>query len=292
MSFHFQPAADSSDEDEVDLSAWQGAATKKPKASPRPPPPAPVAPTAPMYAPAGDEEDEDNINISTFQQPQTARSSTGPEIVNLDDDEDDEPMGLSIDGGEDKSESETPQIISDTRTPARSAAPRVSSGFTSINRPTRATSSRSQSAELFVRESRPKNKQKEKARVKLVPIVDKAEGDDDDVLDYTTGGDVVLLVKKELPSRRGKVRYMVEFEDFTVREVRFLFLYVAVQFCFLLSCHNVVLDLIPSALFATLDALAITSKSEDRAMAVFCAIAQGTLRPFAPPRALHFSSHF
>ena len=43
---------------------------------------------------------------------------------------------------------------------------------------------------------------------------------DDDVLDFTTGDDVVRRVMKELRPRDGRVMYRVEFEDRHVEEVR------------------------------------------------------------------------
>lgn len=200
MAFNFQPTSDSSDEDEVDISAWQGSAPKtRPQAS---------APVAPMHGIA--DNDEEDITVSAFQQPPTrssAEAGTG-------DDEDDQPMGLSIDG-----ESETPQLLSANRTPSQNRT-FATSGFTSINRHVSDVAAESDDVGLSARSSRSKSSAPARGRqVQLVPAVRRNEVDIDDYEDFTQGGDVVLKVSKEMPSKRGMVRYLVELGDNTLLEV-------------------------------------------------------------------------
>lgn len=206
MAFHFQPSADSSDEGEVDITAWQGGA-KKPRSSAQPP-----APIASMYSTAHDDEVEEGITAA-FQQANasTAEADAGEQ------DDDDEQMGLSINGG-----SETPQLVSDKRTPSQGPRSFVQSGFTSINQPVGDAASESEDEiEISLRRSRSKSKAgTTKRNRKLVPRVARNEVDVDEYEDLTKGGDVVRRVKKEAPSKRGMIRYLVEFMDHTIREVR------------------------------------------------------------------------
>lgn len=202
MALHFQPSADSSDEGEVDITAWQ-ASEKKSRASAQPP-----APVANMFNTADDEgEGEDEIDMTTLQQP-TAGSSADAQAG---DEDDDEPMGLSIDG-----DSETPQALSANRSPSQDPATVAPSGFTSINQ---RADDESDDVELSARRSRSKSKTASKKKEMLVPRVSRTEVDVDEYEDLTKDGEVVLRVKKELPGKRGRVRYIVELGDYTIREV-------------------------------------------------------------------------
>lgn len=211
MAFHFQPSADSSDDGEVDITAWQGG-SKKPLSAPQAP-----APVAPMFAGADDDEEEDDGRRSAF--PQAApRSSTGAGAgagAGEDErEEDDEPMGLSVDG-----ESETPQALSANRTPSQDPA-FSASGFTSINQPVQDAASDSEEIRVSARISHSKSRSQPNPRGRLVPAIPRNKVDVDNYEDFTKDGDVVLRVKKELPSKRDMVRYVVELRDYTVREVR------------------------------------------------------------------------
>lgn len=204
MAFHFQPSADSSDEGEVDITAWQGGA-KKSRASAQPP-----APVATTFNTADDEGD-DEVDMTTLQQP-TAGSSAD---VGAGDEDDDEPTGLSIDG-----ESKTPQDLSANRTPSPSPEPAtvVPSAFTSINQ--RSDDDESDDVEVSTERSRYKSKTASHVKKgKLVPRVSRAEVDVDEYEDFTKDGEVLLRVKKEIPGKRGRVRYLVELGDYTAREV-------------------------------------------------------------------------
>ena len=205
MSFHFQPQADSSDEEEaVDISAWKSG---KPK-------PARQQPTSPPKA-ALEIMDELANEIGT--------DDNGNEIGTLQGD-------LNGDVSEAAEESEPAEEEGDQ-------VLIVSSGFTSVNKsaPTQAPITLPDSSEderptpnrleLPTRTrrttSKPAAAEKKAARV-LVPVIPRLELDSseaDEIIDYTAGNDIVRRVKKELDRRRGDNVYVVEFEDRHVEQV-------------------------------------------------------------------------
>lgn len=210
MAFHFQPSADASDEGEVDITAWQGG-SKQSRAPAQPP-----APVATMFNTAED-GGEDEVDMTTLQHP-TAGSSAD---AGAGDEDDDEQMGLSIDG-----DSETPQVLSANRTPSQEPATVAPSGFTSINQ--RPDDDESDDDEVFARRSQCKSKTASEEKAMLVPRVSRTEVDVNEYEDLTKDCEVVLRVKKELPGKWGRVRYIVELGDYTIREVRFgVFVYTA-----------------------------------------------------------------
>ena len=205
MAFHFQPSADSSDEGEVDIAAWQGSANKARPASQAPAPAAQISSTADDY----DAEEQEDVTVSGFQHLATGSSAE----AGAGDDEDDEAMGLSIDG-----KSDSPEVPSANRTPSRE--PTFSaSGFTSINQPAPDATVESGGVGISTRQSRSRSSGP-LGKGKLVPLVGLNGVDIDDYEDLTQDEQVVLRVKKELPDKKGMVRYMVELGDYTVREVR------------------------------------------------------------------------
>lgn len=211
MSFHFQPQADSSDEEAaVDISAWKSGAAKP--AQDRPPSP-PTAALEIMDELAGqlgeeDDDDEEEEEIGTFQ---GDLDGTAEPAANGD-----------------ESEEEVEEV------------PFVSSGFTSVNKPARKqvaialpdSSEDEQPTPTQVKlPSRAKrgtakpnaaqNKAAATARV-LVPVIPRLDLDSseaDEIIDFTPGNDVVRRVKKEIKKKRGVSVYQVEFEDRHVEEV-------------------------------------------------------------------------
>lgn len=204
MAFPFQPVADSSDEGEVDITAWQGSA-KRQRLSPHAPP------SVALTNNSAHNGDNDDINVSAFQQRATRDSADGGAV---EDHEDDEPIAVSIEGG-----SETSQAVPANCNPSQGPA-LAASGFTSINHPSRDVATKSEEIEVPTRKPRRKSKAStSKKGWKLIPAILRNEVDVNEYQDLTAGGDVVLRVKKEMPSKRGIVRYMVEFGDNTLQEV-------------------------------------------------------------------------
>ena len=234
MAFHFQPQADSSDQEQVDISAWQSRAKPMRKS------PALPAPVAPMTA-HGDEEDSDSIEMPSFQTTAAANGAgaTGFGAEEDVDEEAQEEDGVQIlEGDIHQDEPDGVVAIKDSQTPAVESAREqstgrkstrqndvfVSPGFTSINQPIPRTSDSSDdelSAPTREVSSRTRQTSRDSngagARI-LVPILPRVDVDDGEILDFTKGGDIVRRVKKEL-KRRGDLSYVVEFEDRHVEEV-------------------------------------------------------------------------
>lgn len=215
MAFHFQPQADSSDEEEqVDLSSWQTGAKPQRGTSP------PAAAVAVMQELAGEEDVEDSNALSAFASGALATMSGAG------DEADEEDGAIAID------DSATPDIASSTNESrtrnGKSTTPFVSPGFTSINKPAPASPPSSEeddrATEKIISQCRrttSRGRPTKRQRV-LVPIIPRVELDSDEeaeIIDFTTGGDVVRRVKKELRDRDGDLQYRVEFEDRRVEEV-------------------------------------------------------------------------
>lgn len=206
MSFHFQPQADSSDEDNpIDLSAWKSGAPKP----------------APKQAESVESPPEDALQV----------------IDELADALNDEEHG-----DEDDIPTFTGDFDGTDETPAREDSEQVdqfvSTGFTSVNRP---APKRSQEPILLPDSSEdeavspvqlPTRSRKSESRRPvaapqttervLVPVVPRYELDSsraDEIIDFTAGDDVVRRVKKEIQGKRGRVSYLVEFEDRHEEEV-------------------------------------------------------------------------
>ena len=215
MSFHFQPQADSSDEEEaVDISAWKSGASKPVQEQPTSPPKAALEMMDELANEIGDDGDGDEIG--TFQ---GDLNGDVPEAA----------------------EGQEPEAKEDQ-------VSFVSSGFTSVNKPapTQAPVTLPESSEdeqptpsrleLPTRTRRAASKpavaEKSTARV-LVPVIPRLDLDSseaDEIIDYTAGNDVVRRVKKELKPRRGDNIYVVEFEDRHVEQVSLPFPFVSGMF--------------------------------------------------------------
>ena len=231
MAFHFQPQPDSSDDEQVDISTWQTGA-KPGRRSPALP-----APVAPMGGRERD-DDEGEIDFSTWQKPTTMTSAratgSGAESAPVDDDDGEVQVveGDVPDDVDDVTDNSDVVELTDTRDRStsrkrkRQAESFVSTGFTSINNPARAVSAPSEDdlstpAEQVTSRTRRSNKETNgSGQRKLVPIIPQVEIDDDEILDFTAGGDVVRRVKKEIKNRDGDLLYTVEFEDRHVEQVR------------------------------------------------------------------------
>ena len=223
MAFHFQPQADSSDEDEqVDLSSWQTGA--KPPRRPSPP--------AAAMAVMDELADEDDGEV---EDPLAAFRSGGQGTEPGDDDEDieEEDGTTDQDGKIAIDDSATPDITSsgkESKTRKRKGTtPFVSPGFTSINNPAPNSPPSSEEDALDATELAPRRgrsgtgRTPVKRKARLVPIIPRVQLDSDEeaeIIDFTAGGDVVRRVKKESRGRGGDLLYKVEFEDRHVEEVR------------------------------------------------------------------------
>ncbi|KAK5164948.1 uncharacterized protein LTR77_009613 [Saxophila tyrrhenica] len=211
MSFHFEPQADSSDDEgQLDLSAWQGAA--KPAVQ-RPP-------VARMQANDEDMGDQDiQVDEATYA---TASGA-------LQEDSDEQEDAADGNGDGDRSEEEASPVLeissvsesSDTRKRQRSGQQNgASSSFTAINQPvTLSSDSDSEGGQQSTSISSSKGQRQ------LVPVISRRlpsdAGDLEDYEDFTAGGEVVRRVMKELKNGQMDIAYRVEFEDLHVEEIPF-----------------------------------------------------------------------
>jgi hypothetical protein len=209
MSFHFQPQADSSDEEQVDISTWQGKADGSTQASERP------APTAPMVVQDEGEEDDDDrplfMNVDGAMDVGEAEEADDNDVEDAQDDQ----------GGSPDVEDNDSDVIEVQQAPRtaktkgkRESQPSRSSGFTSVNAPIQVSSaSSSDDDDTVTKSSRTRQ---------LVPVIPHDEVDEDEreeYIDFTAGGDVVRRVLKEIKGRRRNILYKVEFQDYHVDEV-------------------------------------------------------------------------
>ena len=209
MSFHFQPQADSSDEEEaVDISAWKSGA---PKPAPAQPPSPPTAAIEIMDELANEINNEDGGDeMAQFHGDLKGDAEEAEEVK---------------DDGEEENE-----------------VPFISPGFTTVNKPapSQAPISLPDSEDeqpspgqikLPTRTRRAASKpvptQKKGPRV-LVPVIPRIELDSseaDEIIDFTAGRDVVRRVLKERKGRGRDIVYKVEFEDRHVEEVSLFWFY-------------------------------------------------------------------
>lgn len=233
MAFHFQPQADSSDDEQVDLTAWQSDARPKSRR----------APIGGMDG-AGDNEVEDAINISVFSQ---IRGTYDDDEIAAEDGEEDEDEVIEIpdvpdlvveeeDGGEEKGvavqeiESDTPcldtsreQSESRKRKRGRPANTFKSPSFTSINKRPSPPSTDEESTKATQQTTRRSGRSAGKPDITggYIPLLPRVDLDEleDDIQDFTAGRHVVRMVKKEMAGRDGDIAYKVEFVDRHVEEV-------------------------------------------------------------------------
>lgn len=207
MSFHYQPQVDSSDEEGVDLSAWQSSTKSK---GGRPTQATPVAVTQARsyeeYAAVQEEKGaNDEEDIAGFME--TANDLT---TQTLDDD----------DGEDGFKEEDTDAVEITGSAPARgrttaTRSPVGFSGFTSINAPTPRRPTPSSDEDDAGLDVGP-------ATRRLIPVVPRNELEDDERAefeDFTAGGDVVRRVLKEVKDGQRNIRYETEFEDWSVEVV-------------------------------------------------------------------------
>ena len=204
MSFHFQPQADSSDEEEaVDISAWKSgavAATAAQEQAPSPPEAA-IQVMDELASALNDPEEQDEIA----------------------------PFQGDLDGAADVADSQEEDEDEEQEEPTFQ-----SSGFTSVNKPARIQAEISlpeSSDDEAVSPSQLKlpNRTRQaagpsQAARMLVPVIPRLElssSEAEDIIDFTAGDDVVRRVKKEVNGRGGDVVYLVEFEDRHVEEVSY-----------------------------------------------------------------------
>lgn len=195
MAYHFQPQADSSDDEQVDITSWQTAA--RPKSAS-----APVA----------------TMNGATHSQPKARpRSTMSHSNGSASEGDVDEEQGDGAVLGSDMPHSSNVQQAEPTTSKSESSeASLTAPSFTFLNQ-TVSSSSSSNEKDLLQSELRP---EAQKSRV-LAPIIPRIrpEDMDDDVLDFTTGGDVVRSVIEEMAGKHGDTWYRVEYADFRVHEV-------------------------------------------------------------------------
>lgn len=189
MSFNFQTQPDSSDDEvPVDINAWKSGSTSKPARAPAQAP----APVAPMVQPptiiSDDDEDGDSlpdIEASSFQTGQKRKRATHA--------------------------SPSPTL--------------ASGGFTSINQSAAGPSQSGAIAEspiefpdiaLGVDGAQD---EEETVKTRLVPVLPRVDIDEEEVVDFTAGNDVVRRVLAELESDDGALIYKVELGDWSIEEV-------------------------------------------------------------------------
>ena len=209
MSFHFQPQADSSDEENaVDISAWKSSA---PKPTQRQPPSPPTAALEIMdeIAEAINNEDEEE-DADAVSQGDLNGGAEDVEDEQVDGEEEEEQEAITVPAF-------TP-VNKGTRSQAPISLPESSDDEvdSKLELPTRTRRSTSRRAT-----SRPLITQTKAAQV-LVPVIPRLELDSseaDEIIDFTAGSDVVRRIKKEVQERDGDVVYQVEFEDRHVEKV-------------------------------------------------------------------------
>lgn len=224
MAFHFQPQADSSDDEQVDLTAWQTGSRSKP-------PPAPVA----TMDGAAEEEDTDVIHVS-------ARTTNGDAAFanrsNREDGGEDEEEAIEIPDVPDLPEENGVAITDNDTDTERGATPReqsesrkckrqqpadafISPSFTTINKRASPASSEEELSRLAERKNRRSTRSAGK-KGRYVPVIPRVDLDElgDVILDFTAGRNVVRMVKKEITSEDGDITYKVELVDRHVEEVR------------------------------------------------------------------------
>ncbi|KAK3698879.1 hypothetical protein LTR37_016756 [Vermiconidia calcicola] len=221
MSFHFQPQADSSeDEEQVDLATWQTGAAQKQKS--------PInAAAVDVGEEEADEEDKDEEQLSAFMDPASnddvqAADSGANEEEDADEDEEEPQVGedfLVLSDNDEVIELDSPRDASAKPGRKRQSLPFVSPGFTSINAPVQISSgedeSESQDEEIEV------SRNGRKVVVPIVPRIQLDSEEEEEIEDFTKGGDVVRKVLKETKEGRRGVKYTVEFGDWHVEAIPF-----------------------------------------------------------------------
>lgn len=214
MSYHFQPQADSSDEEGVDLSAWKDGAKSNQSSSKT------QAPIAPMqsFQEASTEED-----VTKFMDVANGIAAKMGEEADDDDDDDDE--GEDGNGAIGSRRMSLDVQDSDIEEVAATARPHervrkqtertVSSGFTAINAPSQRTS-RSRDEEEVVEQGPARILREVVPRLVPLPLDSEELAEFED---FTSGGDVVRKVLRDLDPAGGQLQYEVEFEDLHVEKV-------------------------------------------------------------------------
>ena len=240
MAFHFQPQADSSDEDDqVNLAAWQNGGSSTRRESPVIPP----APVASMMSGNVEEEDEsDHLgDISAWQKPPaSAGRNAADDAIDLteeaadgqEDDEDNEEGAPSLQIQQDLNDKASdaasgvegipPSKNNGKRKPRQERENSgdffVSPSFTSINSPALHTKT----------DIRGALQQRKLVPVLLRVALEDMDLDDENVLDFTGGHDVVRRVMQEFKGQEGDSLYTVEFKDLHVQEVCCLLFYFSI----------------------------------------------------------------
>lgn len=230
MAYRFDAQADSSDDDGVDLSTWRGdVLSKLDKAS------ATITKTATSE---GDEtsvsaiarpedvpalpsvENDDLVFVSSNGEAENTAnlSESRGEAAEGDDAEEKEVIASNIlrtNSAEDSSGSRK-------RKRGRPSKLSLAPAFTSINKLASPTLSDVQSSKSATAQDGAPGLLQSAELGMLVPMVPRANLDDlsDDVLDFTLGRHVVRKVKREITDSDGDIRYLVEFMDRHIEEVR------------------------------------------------------------------------
>ncbi len=208
MAFHFQPQGHSSDEEAVDLTSWK-AGTKKSS---------PPIPFATINGAASEDEDELVIpeSLEVDAGVLSGEQLEGDGGGERGDDDEDEVVIISDARARSK---ELDDVEDSVVTPELSVTDEPDDepfgpSFTAVNR------SKPQSRSEPVDESSTVEQLERNGRI-LVPIITPASLEElnDDILDFTTGSDVVRKVNGETKSRSGSYWYQVEFQDRHVEEV-------------------------------------------------------------------------
>ncbi len=211
MSYHFQRQADSSDDEQeqVDISAWQGAASGKPKS------PAKRAPVVPMM---GGTEQEADQAIADFMH--ATNGTNGGAVDALEDEEESVQLDNDLEVAHNAKDNDSDGIgVVQVRTvspkPTRGGRPRRANrtvGFTPINKQVSSTArGDSEDASIFKPTQR-----------KVIPVIPRLEVDANERVefeDYTAGGDTVRRIIRQLKRRDGAAIYRVEFEDWHAEDV-------------------------------------------------------------------------
>lgn len=220
MAFHFQPQADSSDDEQVDLTAWQTGARPHATVAPRAAAndPAEEEHHAYLQAPNSDAASPSNLE-SNLPDGEAVKDEDEvvsiPEIPDLPEQEveeeqaDDSNNVIAFSSNNDSASSRPPTTSREQSESRKRKRGRPSAGFTSINQ--RASPS-------------PPASDKEGSAMSgrvLVPVIPRVEAEelDSDVEDFTKGRNRVRLIKREVAGEYGEIGYVVEFKDLRLEEV-------------------------------------------------------------------------
>lgn len=208
MAFHFEPRADSSDEEDIDLAAWQSWAKSNVKPSRQP---------VPVAAMRKSENGATNAVLRSAEQAPGPPASLREEIDAIEPGIDNANV---LNGSNQQEEVELTAAADDSAASKRRSgggqkrkrkSPGVPSpGFTAVNKPAPAPARSSQQGPAL-------NDPGDGSGVVVIPST--YRDSHDGILDFTKGRDIVRKILGELYDEDGRVLYEVEFEDRHVEKV-------------------------------------------------------------------------